>query len=189
MRMSQTIGTLLLMSAFVVSSGQQAAAAAGDSVSVGGQILEPGDDWKISFGGWATELNGSVFEGQLQINFHRVGDATLNKANFHGNVVTDISFFNGDTESCNAAMNMTINGTLDGDPGYSVIFRAGDAGSPGNTTAAEPFDTARIQLFEQPDAAGGDIYDTNGGDFTGQSNCVGSARTGLDRGNITIELP
>ena len=96
-----------------------------------------------------------------------------------------MNFFPSDDASCNAAMNMTIEGTLDKEPGYSIIFRSGDAGSPGNTNAAEPFDTVRIQLFDGVTP----IYDTTvAGNFTDESMCVGTARTGLDRGNITIEL-
>ncbi len=183
MRMSHTLAALLLAAGFIVSVGQQAAALPGDRVSVAGQIID--GDFKISFGGWANHIGTGQLEGQLQINFHNVSDPFLKKAKFHGDVVTVINFYESDDGSCNAAMNMTIEGTLDGVSGYSVIFRAGDAGAPGNATAAEPFDTARIQLFD----GGSEIYDTHDGDFENQSHCRGTARTGLDRGNITIEYP
>lgn len=181
------LGTIVGAAALVAVmglSGQQAAALPGDSISGGGQILNNDPDAKISFGVWANELAGSILEGELQINFHRVTGGVDNKSKFHGNNVTDLNFYDPTSDSCNAAMNMTVEGTLDGEPGYTVIFRAGDAGSPGNTNSAEPFDTARITLY-----LGGSIYDTHSGDFEDQSSCVGSARTGLDRGNITIEYP
>lgn len=185
MKTYQFIAALMLIGASVTATDQQAAALPGDSVSGGGQILQPDSDYKISFAGWANHIGAGQFEGELQVNFHRVSNPDLVKSKFHGAAVTNLNFFDSDNGSCNAAMNMTVEGTLDGESGYSVIFRAGDAGAPGNTNAAEPFDTARIQLFNGTT----EIYDTHDGDFDDQSNCVGTARTGLDRGNITIEYP
>lgn len=182
MKTYKTISSLLIASAIAVSMGQQAIADAGDGISGGGQLLDQATDAKISFGIWANEISTGIFEGELQINFHRV-PSYYNKSKFHGNVITEMNFFASNDASCNAALNVTIEGTLDGMSGYSVIFRVGDAGSPGNTNSAEPFDTARIQLF-QGDV---EVYDTHDGDFADQSTCVGTARTGLDRGNITIE--
>jgi len=189
MKYLATIAGTAALAAVMGFSGQHAAANPGDSVSGGGQILDNTSDAKISFGIWANELAGSVFEGEVQNNFHRTTGQLPLKSKFHGNDVTEINFYNSDDASCNAAFNMTVNGTLDGEPGYSVIVRGGDAGSPGNTNSAEPFDTARIQLFDAPDAGGTEIYDTHDVDFDDESSCVGTARTGLDRGNITIEYP
>ncbi len=187
MRNFRTIFTVLLAGAFFVSVERPAIADAGDRVSGGGQILEDPPGHKISFGLWANDLGGGILEGEFQINFHRVGVPGLDKAKFHGSDVTFMLVVPGDDLSCNAATRIRVNGTLDGVPGYAVQLRAGDAGSPGNTNAAEPFDTARFELFDN----GMLIYDTTApppDGFADQSNCVGQARTGVDRGNLTITL-
>jgi hypothetical protein len=58
-------------------------------------------------------------------------------------------------------MNMTMFGTLNGVPGYKVIFRAGDFGAPGKWLD-DSFDTVREALFDPDDVP---IYDTHDGDF------------------------
>lgn len=77
-------------------------------------------------------------------------------------------------------MNFTASGEWNGIPGYKIIFRAGDADSPKGS------DTVRVTLYE-PD--GSDFYDTHWVDeFKDESSCVGTARTGLDNGNIKIDF-
>jgi hypothetical protein len=71
---------------------------------------------------------------------------------------------------------MTLLGTLNGETGYRMIFRAGDDGSPGFA------DTIRITLYEGTIL----VYDTHVSEFPDESDCQGTARTGLDAGNITI---
>lgn len=151
----------------------------------GGQIIEPQDgksknDYKISFGGWIWDLGSNGYKGDWEVNLHNVSDDTLDKTNFHGSDVKAINFFNSDDVSCNDAVNFTVNGTWDGKIEHSMIFRAGDLGSP-NTA-----DTVRITIYDKPNGTGEVVYDTHDGDFDDQSECVGTARTGLDNGNITI---
>ena len=157
-------------------------------VKGGGQIKEeigpkPKDDYKISFGGQVWDLGSGNYSGEWQINFHNTGDEDYDKSNFHATEITVINFYNGNSNTCDEAMNMTLLGTLDGEEGYKVIFRAGDYGM-GNVNNDEIYDTVRVQLFN----GNTEIYDTHDGDFTDESNCVGTARTGLDAGNITIEF-
>jgi hypothetical protein len=158
-------------------------------VSGGGHILEEEydeesvllkrKDWKdISFGGSVWDVGSYGYMGEWQVNFHNVEKGELDKSKFHSTSILSINFFTGNSNTCESAMNMTMLGTLDGKPGYSMIFRAGDAGSPNNGG----IDTVRVQLFNGI----GEIYDTHDGDFDDQSSCVGSARTYLDTGNIKI---
>ena len=163
-------------------------------VKGGGQIreyLENGkskDDYKISFGGQVWDLGSEGYMGDWQINFHNVVGDNYDKATFHATEVSVINFYSGNsntyneaTKMCDEAMNMTLIGTLDGKEGYSIIFRAGDYGTGRDH---ETPDTVRIELFKG-DAK---IYDTHKeGEFTDESDCVGTARTGLDAGNIIIE--
>ena len=160
------------------------------SVNGGGQIYQaPSEDAKrpewnvISFGGWFNKYEGGIYEGEWQINFHNVGRDEFDKTTFHSTDIQNANFSHGNNTSCYEAMNMTAVGSWNGMPGYKIIFRAGDFGSPGNA------DTVRVELY----APNGDlVYDTTwswGEEFKNESNCVGTARTGLDAGNITIFYP
>ena len=61
-----------------------------------------------------------------------------------------------------------------------MIFRAGESGEPSSLST----DTIRVTI----NGPNGLVYDTHSsGEFTDESSCVGSARTGLDNGNIVIQ--
>jgi len=147
----------------------------------GGQLIKdvgpkPTDDYKISFGGWIWDLGLGGYTGDWEVNFHNVEGTSLDKSKFHTTSVTSMNFYTGDGVICNDAMNFSAVGEWNGLPGYKLTFRAGDFGSP-NT-----LDTVRIELRDSSNSL---IYDTFV-DFGGSANCVGSARTSLDNGNITI---
>lgn len=145
------------------------------SINGGGHIRE--GDWDISFGGEMIAGSG----GTWVVQFHSVSDPAVNGGKFEATGVGGMTFFDGDDASCDAAMNMTLTGTFNGDPGWSLIFRAGDAG---HTTDHDLDDTARVQL-SNPSSV--EVYDTHDVDFSDESNCVGSARTSLDNGNLKIK--
>jgi hypothetical protein len=147
------------------------------SINGGGHIRD--GDFDVSFAGEVEDL-GSSFDGDWVIQFHSVSNADVSGGTFEATSVEAMNFFDGDDESCDAAMNMTLQGTFNGESGWSVIFRAGDAG---HTTDHDLDDTARVELSH----SGSKVYDTHGGDFTDESNCVGTARTGLDAGNLKIK--
>ena len=159
------------------------------SVNGGGHLLQGEEgakrkDWfDVSFGGWVNQYSDDSLVADFQVNLHNVSVEGLDKSVFHGSDVAALNFFDGDDVSCNDAVNFTINGVWNGVPGYSMIFRAGDFGSP-NTK-----DTVRVTIFQNENGIGPVVYDTWEnwpGDFPNESTCVGTARTGLDTGNITI---
>ncbi|GAG98063.1 unnamed protein product, partial [marine sediment metagenome] len=122
------------------------------------------------------------YMGEWEVNFHNVSGDTLDKTKFHTTDISIINFFPPNDESCVAAMNFKAYGEFNGEPGYYIWFRAGDADSP------KGLDTVRIELWQ---IGGGKVYDTSdkyGGDFKSESTCVGTARTGLDNGNIKIDF-
>jgi len=151
-------------------------------VSGGGQIIEAvgpksKDDHKVSFGGAVYNVGSAGYMGEWEVNFHNVEGDTFDKSKFHGTNIADINFFDGNNTSCYDAVNFTVYGEWNGNPGYKIIFRAGDFGSPGKA------DTVRVTLYEGNNL----VYDTHAiNEFEDESDCVGSARTGLDHGNITI---
>lgn len=148
------------------------------SVNGGGHIRD--GDWDVSFGGKA-EITSSGFDGDMTVEFHNVSVSTVDGGTFEATSVDDMKFFEDNSDSCDAAMNMTLTGTFNGEAGWSLIFRAGDAG---HTTENDLDDTVRFQLSNP---TGSEVYDTHDVDFTDESNCVGSARTGLDAGNVKIK--
>jgi len=150
------------------------------SINGGGHVIEETEgkrkDWHdISFGGWVMEDDG-VLSGDFQISFHNTGDDNFDKSKFSAMNIESANFYVG--ADCNA-MNFTATGEFNGISDYTLIFRAGDSGSP-NTS-----DTVRIELKDPYDHT---VYDTHDGDFADESDCVGTARTGLDKGNITINI-
>ncbi len=155
-------------------------------VNGGGHLLnETGKrkDWSdVSFGGAIADMGNHTYMGDWEINFHNVNHDVFDKTAFHGSDVHALNVYNGDSDTCDYAINFTIYGEWNGMPGYYVIFRAGDGGSP------NVGDTARVTLYEPGGAV---VYDTTYGfahEFPDESSCVGTARTGLDTGNITIDF-
>lgn len=158
-------------------------------VNGGGHILEILDanskrkDWlDISFGGFIADAGSAGLFGEWQINFHNVGDDDLDKSTFHTTDIVYLNLFEGNSNTCTEAMNFRANGELNGVPGYSIIFRAGDSSEPASSPLPND-DTVRVTLYNSGNQV---IYDTHAGDFTDESSCVGTARTGLDTGNIII---
>lgn len=169
-------------------------------VNGGGHLLEDDggnkrkDWWDVSFGGGLAcvgELNGFSCStgdiiGEWQVVLHNVPDYT--DSQFHTTGVTELNFFTStntdpsDPDACIAAANFTADGTFDGTPGYSMIFRAGDS----DDAASESTDTVRIELYDPSDQK---LFDTSlSGIFPNASDCVGSNRTALDTGNLTISF-
>lgn len=155
-------------------------------VSGGGQMIEEEGDkrnwYRISFGGGIWDVGSEGYIGEWEINFHNVSDNDFDKTKFHTTDISIINFYPPTSDTCVAAMNFKAYGEFNGEPGYYIWFRAGDADSP------KGLDTVRVELYE---IGVGKVYDTSdkdGGDFTSESTCVGTARTGLDNGNIKIDF-
>ena len=140
-------------------------------------------DWlKVSFGGSFYRV-GSEIMGDWEVNLHNVGVDALDKSKFHTSNITAVNFFTGNSDTCNDAMNMTAYGRFNGEDGYKMIFRAGDIGAP--NAFAVFADTARVTIYNPDNVV---IYDTHAtGEFSDESSCWGTARTGLDHGNISID--
>lgn len=160
-------------------------AAADSYIHGGGHIIEKlgnkRKDWHdISFGGWLAQSDDELL-GEWQVNLHNVGGNSQDKSKFHATSFTAFNLFDGNSATCNDAANITAVGTWNGLPDHTMIFRAGDNGSP-NT-----LDTVRVEIY---DPSNNKIYDSSSGDFPSDpSSCVGTARTLLDTGNITIYNP
>ena len=153
------------------------------SVNGGGQLRKEigpkaKDDYKISFGGQIWDLGSEGIIGDWEVNLHNVGYNDLDQTKFHTSEITNIVFYTDNSNTCDDAVRFDAVGRFGNEEGYRMIFRAGDLGNK-NTA-----DTARVEIFN-PD--NNPIYDTyDSGEFGGESSCVGSARTDLDKGNITI---
>jgi len=151
----------------------------------GGHMLEVnGDkrkDWlDISFGGFIGDAGTAGLVGEWQINFHNTNDSVFDNSRFHTTEITELNLYNPTSTSCTGAMNFKATGEWNGFPGYSIIFRAGDSSDPSSYDT----DTVRVTLHD----SNGVVYDTHWEEeFSDESSCVGTARTGLDTGNIIIQ--
>lgn len=151
----------------VIATAKNEAKNPAKTLNGGGQIVD-GDNL-ISFGGNIKEAENGDLRGQMQVNFHNVSNSSVSGGRFHSTEITDANWYEG-VNDCEAAMNVAMEGTFNGEPGYKLIFRAGDNE-----------DTVRFQL------SGKYSYDSNP-DYGNESNCVGTARANLDRGNVKIGL-
>lgn len=153
------------------------------TISGGGFIREA--DYHISYGGSVVE-DGSSTDWVVQ--FHTVSEAAVSGGTFEATGFEEFVFAVSDNpEECIAAARMRLTGTFNGEPGYKVIVRLGDAGKLFKDFDAD--DTIRFELL----GSGGIIYDSSdfvaanpGGDFTANSSCVGSARTKVGGGNLRL---
>lgn len=161
----------------------------------GGQIVEGAvRDQKRATFGWEvfrteirdTNLGSDVLTpenyhpaaGSVDLNFKR--GTSLGQANFTGSAV-GIRFFDGSGGTGEVAR-MLVQGELDGDPGFLAVIRFEDADrwdSP-----AGYLDNIRIEIFTD---AGDLVYDTRT-EFTDESGNVGTARTFIFAGDISIEF-
>ena len=158
-------------------------------VNGGGHILEvlkEGDkrkDWlDISFGGWVA--NVGTLMGEWNVVVHNVLNPIFDGGHFVATSFSSLNLYDNDSPTCATATNFTATGTWNGVADYTMTFRAGDSDLP---ASADPDDTVRITIT----GPGGFRLETSesqvgSGDFNDESSCVGSARTGLDTGNISI---
>jgi hypothetical protein len=168
--------------------------------SGGGQMKE--DNWKISFGGQVRgegELEPTPRSqkrwmslsptGQWVIQFHNVSEPRVSSATFTSTRVMDFWFSLPETldTDCVGSMAITVEGRLNGEPGWVVWFRATDVGKNKST---DVYDTARAVIWAPGDHPDGALitYDSDAADFPRETTCSGPKRTGLDSGNIKIDV-
>lgn len=153
-------------------------------VSGGGHIVE--GDWNIGFAGQSKTTRAGI-RGRWVIQFHNVSVAAVDGGRFKATKITEMDFFDGDDPSCEAQVNVFMTGRFSGEPGWSGILRVGDAGHTRSDDdergKRKSGDTGRVQLLNP---AGDEVYDSHDVDFTDESNCHGTFRTGLDQGNLRI---
>jgi len=148
-----------------------------NTMTAGGTIVQ--GDYMISFGGSVKgrAVDGDdvdwVDSGHFVVTFHDVNNPDVAGGIFRSDYVTPVNWFESDSATCEAAMNVTFEGNFNGIPGYQLVFVAGDND-----------DTVRISLAGIPG------YDTHySGDFDDETSCdPEDASTGLDRGNVQIKV-
>ncbi|MBN2182534.1 MAG: hypothetical protein JW715_11530 [Sedimentisphaerales bacterium] len=157
-------------------------------ITGGGQIItETGakkKDWyKISFGVGAYRIDGQCFLECCDVTFHNVSNDGIDKWKFVATELTEMNFFeDGVKYTPGSVANFTVLGYLEDEDGESqgdasMIIRLQDSDEPGF------LDNIRFELYQ-----GSKVYDSySSGDFPGQSNATGTARTYLDRGNLQVE--
>lgn len=161
-------------------------------INGGGQIRAKDPDsakkpFKVSFGGELYRF-GRDLECEWQVNLHNVGNDRLDGAKFHTTECFDLTTWppTGNPTfdpASDGVARFYADGRFNGEDGYVAIFRMEDYTEPGTN------DTLRIEIYEGSVGPGNLVYDTyRSGDFPGESDNVGRARTYLDKGNIQIHV-
>ncbi|MFC2153174.1 hypothetical protein ACFLQ7_00885 [Actinomycetota bacterium] len=154
------------------------------SINGGGQIIADSDNpkkpYKVSFGGYIDDIDGGLV-CEWQVNLHNVEGTDLDKSKFHASTCTAMNTWPSGTGGADGVANFTAQGTFNGEPGYTAIFRVEDYTEP------SVMDTFRVTITGPGDFVF-DTYAGAGGVFPGDSNNIGQARTLLDNGNIQISF-
>ncbi|WP_422485420.1 hypothetical protein [Gudongella sp. DL1XJH-153] len=165
----------LLWDARVSGGGQMMADSGEESAKNGKPIF-----YKISFGGGSYVSNRDLYFDGLEVTFHNVSDPEVKGGKFVGDELVEMDFrFN------EGVAKYTVNGTFNGDPGYSMIVRVEDFGEPSfgfEDTEEQEFYADNLRFVLK-----GEISYDSSNDFPGESDNDGKARNFLDRGNIQVD--
>ena len=164
-------------------------------VSGGGQIRD--DGWKVSFAGQARGLathapsprldnrwEGLNPKGQWVVQFHNVSFPEISGGTFKSTSIESVVFARRAVPepNCVAATVVTALGRFNGEPGWTMVFRATDVGQ---RARSEELDKVRIGLSYP----GGPDYDSEvSTDFPLEGSCLGPHKTGVDAGNVKVRI-
>lgn len=151
----------------------------------GGGLLREGM-WMISFGGMAMGAEGSLGRSTFVVQFHRVSLPSVCGGVFRARTLEAVNYvWPSNPDNCLSAAFMSLGGSFNGEPGWSLTFRVSDAGELEGVP-----DTVRFGLV---DPSGELVYDSSeggpGGDFPRIPACSGSGRSALDSGNLIVNAP
>jgi hypothetical protein len=153
----------------------------------GGGVIRDGrgpDARKITFSVDLFATQDGQNDGQIQFQFHRVGNPDLDKSRFTANDFSEFSVYTNESETLGIYQFIRIwaHGQLNGEDGWSVLLRVTDFGTPvgGKDKLDGRVDAVRIMLFE-PD--GDAVYDT-AQDYPREQGW----RALLDGGNVVLHF-
>lgn len=164
-------------------------------VSGGGQMLNEG--WRVSFAGevagyaeftpstGSPRWTGDDLDGQWVVQFHNVSNPAVSGGTFKSTAVGETLFIlpAEPVPNCNAAAHFWLTGRFNSVPGWSVRVLITDVG-PAVTKDAP--DKARVYLL---DPSGTQVYGMeDSGDFPLEGSCLGPNKSGVDRGNVRVEV-
>lgn len=165
----------------------------------GGHIRE--GEWDLSFAGvvralasdwayveWADADSWTTLEpgGEWVMQIHRVPDAGLSGRTFRSTGFLDATFAvkRSPLPACVSRAYFTVEGTLDGEPGWIAWVVVADVGHRAPPGAADSFRMALWPPGAHPDAAL-KAMDTSW-DFTPDATCLGGAKREMAGGNLRI---
>ncbi len=165
-------------------------------VSGGGQLLNGA--WHVSFAGQSRGLadwtpsernpnywTGYDMEGEWVVQFHNVSNPAISGGTFKTTSIPEILFALSAVpqEDCNAAAHVRASGRFNGQAGWWMRLLMTDVGAG---VPRDVLDKARVYLV---DPSGAVAYGTEAsGDFPLEGSCIGPHKSGVDRGNVRVEL-
>ena len=160
-------------------------------------------DWDISFAGqlrgtgtdrtyvtWADADRWLSHDpvGEWVIQFHRVPDIELTGTTFKSNRFLDANFTlkRIPTSRCVSSSAFTVEGSLDGEPGWVAWVVVADAGQRSEKDALDSFRVALWAPGTHPDqnAIAFDTYV----ELTANATCLGGKKIDLASGNLKVDV-
>lgn len=162
---------------------------AGDwDLSFAGVVHGPASDW--AYVEWADADSWTTLEpkGQWTVQLHRLPNPELSGRTFRSTAFLDATFAvkRAPTSRCTSRAYFTVEGTLDGEPGWIAWMVMADAGNQAERGALDSFRMALWPPGAHPDAAL-KAMDTVG-DFPGNATCLGGQKRDLAGGNLRIDI-
>lgn len=156
-------------------------------MSFAGQVRAEGTEW--SYVAWADADRWVSYapQGHWIVQFHSASNAALSGKTFRSTGFLDASFAQKrvPTSRCLSRYIFTVEGTLDGEPGWVAWIAMADAGHRAERGAPDSF---RMALWAPGDHPGGpkvlDTFDA----MTPNATCLGGKKRNLANGNLSIHL-
>lgn len=161
------------------------------------------ETWDIGFAGvvrglasewtyiaWADADRWTTYEpsGEWVMQFHRLPDPALTGKTFKSTGFLDASFARkrAPTPMCDSRATFTVEGTLDGDPGWIAWVVLADAGNRSQPGARDSFRMALWPPGGHP-VPEEKVLDTSDV-FPADASCMGGMKRDLSAGNVRVSI-
>ena len=156
-------------------------------LSFAGQVRALGTEWSYVQWSDADRWDSYAPRGHWVVQFHNVPDPGLTGKTFRSTDVLDAAFAlkRVPTTRCLSRYIFTVEGRLDGEPGWRAWIVMADAGHRAEHDAADSFRMALWAPGDHP--LGPTAFDTFDA-MSANATCLGGTKRNLASGNVSIHL-
>lgn len=157
-------------------------------ISFAGQVRSLGTEWSYVAWADADRWNSYAPEGEWVVRFHSVPVPEISGKTFKSTGFLDasVAWKRAPTERCTSRYVFTVEGQLDGEPGWVAWIVMADAGHRAERGARDSFRIALWAPGDHPDSEKV-LFDTFDA-MTANATCLGGKKRDLANGNITVHL-